>query len=221
LGAAFPARGDCDYTALFCEENVARLLALPALAGLRAWTLLISNPAQSVALLEQRAGQGADGLVIWDYHVLALVDSSGRDDGTAFGRDRGPGGEAGLLAFDLDTRLGFPLPAMAWLEASCPRRAAAPHEARFRLVPSTEYLAGLASDRSHMREADGSWKSPPPPWEAYGRGRANNLMEWIDMERPLPGRVLDRAGLEAFLVEAGAADAGSRIDGWDVRGGAR
>lgn len=33
---------------------------------------------------------------------------------------------------------------------------------KFRVVPADSFLLNFASDRSHMRNPDGSWKMPPP-----------------------------------------------------------
>ncbi len=145
--------------------------------------MLISNPSGSVALLSQAAGADGDGLVLWDYHVMALA---------AWHPD-------GMLAFDLDSLLAFPCPASIWLERSCPPDLLPGHEGFFRVLPASQYLDSFASDRSHMRFSDGSYKAAPPPWPAFGQGRPNNLMEWVDMRREGPGRVMDRAAFAFFL----------------------
>lgn len=181
---ALPPRSVCDYAPFWCEENVARLLGRPELAGRRAWALLVSNPSRTVALLRQRAGNGPRGLVIWDYHVVACVAVAG----------------ARPLVLDLDSSLGYPLPAREWAEATIPKDRPESQAALFRLVPAELYLRVFSSDRSHMRRADGSWQAPPPPWPAFGAGGPNTLMELIDMARPRPGEVLDRAGLQAFAT---------------------
>ena len=182
-------RPNCDYAALWCEENVARLLGRVEFRepGVEAWAVLISNPSGNVALLSQAAGADPDGLVFWDYHVIALAALR----------------PEGMLAFDLDSLLAFPCPATTWLERSFPPDPPPSHEAYFRVLSAPQYLDSLASDRSHMRLADGSYRVPPPPWPAFGQGlgqgRPNNLMELIDMGREGPGRVMDRAAFASFL----------------------
>jgi hypothetical protein len=131
----------------------------------------------------QRPGRDEDSFVLWDYHVAALVI----------------GAEAAALVFDLDTRLSFPCPATDWLSLSFPADSGRFYPPLFRLVPAREYVANLASDRSHMRAPDGAWLAPPPPWEPYGAGRPNNLHDWIDMDREGPGIVLDRGALARRL----------------------
>lgn len=175
-----PPAASFDYAAFYCEENVLRLLASPALAGSRAWALLVSNRARKVAMSAQRAGRRPAGFVAWDYHVLALVEDSG------------------FFALDLDSLLGFPVEIAAYLEGSFPAAADPAERPLFRLVPAETYRSEFSSDRSHMRAPDGSWLVPPPPWEAPGGGRPANLLDWIDMGKPSPGRILDPAGLRAI-----------------------
>jgi hypothetical protein len=170
----------------YCEENVWQLLARPELYGRRTWVLIASSRAKSVIVMRQRAGRPVDGLIRWDYHVLALVE------------DR----QAGFLALDPDSDLPFPGPARAHVEASFPSGVQPALAPRFRLVEAAEYLGGLVTDRSHMRRPDGSWLAPPPSWPCPGekRGTPSNLMEWIDMGRRKPGRLYDLPRLLAFLA---------------------
>jgi hypothetical protein len=194
-----PGRDECDYAAFYCEENIQRLLALPWFARREAWALILSNDGRSVALRSQRAGIGPESSIVWDYHVVALASGKAEP-----GPDR-------WLVFDFDTWLGFPVPATSWLEGTL--RVTDPPSLMplFRLLSAPAYVAQLASDRSHMIRSDGSWSAPPPPWPAPGAGRANNLMEWIDMSRPRPGSVLDLAGVDSFVGDpddrAGPGDA--------------
>jgi len=154
----------------YCEENGWRLTLARDFDG---WAVFVSNAGRSVALLEQKASDRPDGLVIWDYHVFAV--SAG--DGPA-------------LVWDFDTRLPFPSPLGAYLDASFPTRAGEAFLPRFRLVPGAAYAALLASDRSHMKDASGRYIAPPPPWPCPGEGRPNNLMRLVDMEDPFAGEVL-------------------------------
>lgn len=186
--ASIPPASAFGRAAFYCEENVLRLLASPALAGLSAWALLVSNAARAVAMLGQAAGLGPAGLVVWDYHVLALAEAEGR-----------------LYALDLDTTLGFPLEALAYLDAAFPRGPSPEAAPRFRLVPARDYVEGLASDRSHMRRSDGSWLAPPPPWDPPGPGKTPNLFSWIDPEGEGPGLVLGLEELRSFALKRGQA----------------
>lgn len=76
-----------QYTPCYCEENA--YLLCQQLAQNRqddVHVVLISNPAQQVAFWHQRASNRADGLVVWDYHVLVVQATSN-----------------GALVWDLDT----------------------------------------------------------------------------------------------------------------------
>ena len=82
-----------EYAPFYCEENVLRLC--PTL-GASAFAVLVTNARRSVEMLRQRAGGPGHGAVLWDYHVFALAR-----------------GEEWLV-WDLDTTLGFPVPAARW-----------------------------------------------------------------------------------------------------------
>jgi protein N-terminal glutamine amidohydrolase len=171
-----------DYQARYCEENVWRLLARGELAARRAWAVIVSSQSGHFVALRQRAGRPGDGLVCWDYHVFAVVDDL---DGTRF-------------ALDLDADLPFPCPLARYLaESFSPMRHPRPRPI-FRVIAAADYLAGLASDRSHMRKPDGSYLAPPPPWPAPGIGKSNTLMAWIDVSSNSPGVRYDLAQMGAF-----------------------
>lgn len=198
MSLGLPARESLDYAPFWCEENVHRLLSRPELGERAAWALLVRNAAGRVAVLRQRAGRGAPGLVVWDYHALALVAAPPES------------GAAGLLALDLDSTLAFPCPASLWLGRSFPLSPPPGLEPLFRLVSAREYVEELSSDRSHMRGPEGAWKAPPPPWDPPGSGRAPNLLDWLDPSREEPGRILDRKALARFIAAASLAPPGSR-----------
>jgi hypothetical protein len=185
-------RGDLDYAPFYCEENVWRFLQRESLRGLRAWALLISNVERRVVFMRQRSGRPVDGLVQWDYHVVALVE----------------GGIEGYLVLDLDSDLQFPCPLGAYLEASFPSDVQSAQAPRFRAVKAADYVANLVSDRAHMRRPDGSYMAPPPPWDHPGAGRVakNNLMEWADMGLRKPGRVLNLDALRSIALSARVLD---------------
>ncbi len=184
-------RAGLDYQAFYCEENVWRLLARPALHDCATWCVIVSNKARDVVVMRQSAGRPVDGLIHWDYHVFAVVADPVQ----------------GRLAFDLDSELPFPSPLGRYLVDTFPadvQRRIAP---RFRVIKGEEYRTGLISDRSHMRRPDGSWIAPPPPWPAPGAGSGapGSLMDWIDIGHRFPGALYDLARMSAFA----ASDAGS------------
>jgi protein N-terminal glutamine amidohydrolase len=189
-------RKTLDYQALYCEENVWRLLSGASLEGAAAWAVIVSNAARSVLLLRQAAGRPVDGLVLWDYHVFAVLSDPIQ----------------GRLALDMDSDLPLPCPLASYLRETFPadvHRSAMP---RFRVMEGGDYLADFVSDRSHMRRPDGSWLAPPPPWPAPGQGsgRPSVLMDWADMGRPSPGVLYDSFGMAAFAAGSGVGVEGRR-----------
>lgn len=70
----------------------------------RLFAVFISNPDQRVPLWRQRAGDlEYDGLVLWDYHVIA-IEAAVADATTATAT------ADGATCWDLDTKLPFPCP---------------------------------------------------------------------------------------------------------------
>lgn len=114
--------------------------------------------------------------VVWDYHVVLLMDG---------------------MVYDLDTRLDFPTPLERWLDATFPMEVPPVYRPRFRIVDGDRFLARFESDRSHMKSEDG-WAAPPPPWPPISKG--SNLMRFVDTETPFEGEVFD---LEALRHRGG------------------
>jgi len=172
-----------NYWPRYCEENVWHLCGdLPEEAG-EALVAIISNPRRQVAIRRQRAARSANGEIVWDYHVILLAKTA-----------------AGWLAYDADSLLPSPTPADRYLREAfldLPE-SQAHYRPSFRLIEADEYRSVLCSDRSHMRFADGTWHSPPPPWPCIGEG--TNLMRLVDMESDGPGEVCDLAGLRRRLA---------------------
>lgn len=164
------------YAPYYCEENVWWLLKDGALHDGHA--VFISNLDGSVALWSQQASERPDGLVLWDYHVVAL----GRVD------DR-------WLIADLDCTAGQSLPVADWVAVTFPFTGAVPEDVEplFRVVPAPDLFERFRTDRSHMRAADGSWLAPPPPWEPLAD--TSNITDYWSMVEG-PGEVLD---LDALL----------------------
>jgi hypothetical protein len=115
----------------------------------------------------------------WDYHVVVL-DGAGR-------------------IWDLDTRLGCPMPGTAWLRGSFPFLDRLPADLRplFRLIAGEDYRTHFASDRSHMRTVGGGWLHPPPPWPAIGN--AMLLPLYLRPDAGGPGELLEAAQLRRRL----------------------
>lgn len=170
---------DLAYAAFYCEENVWHLAGDDRL-GRPAHAVLVTNATRTCALWRQRAGHP----VVWDYHALLVA---------------GPPGAA--LACDPDTTLGFPLPLAAWIDGTFPfGDAVTPAlRPRFRVVEAGEFRRFFASDRSHMRGSP----HPPPPWPPIRtETETMNLPRLLDLDVPVPGSVVDLAGLRRLFAAA-------------------
>jgi len=147
------------YAAYYCEENVYRLALLRERAGSVAGSVVcISNESREVALTGQRAGHGPAGLVVWDYHVIYVEDG---------------------FVYDLDSVLAVPSPYAEYRAATFVGGWYREHERYapvFSVIARADYLAAFSSDRSHMRDRDGSWRAPPPPWPPIYRPEAGNTL---------------------------------------------
>ncbi len=175
-------RESCAYQAKYCEENVWQLLARPELPQAQSYGVFITNQMRAVRFWGQRAAVRPESPIIWDYHVVVLVEAAD-----------------GPVIYDLDSVLSFPCPLDEYLKESFrpdPSETAV-FEPWFRVVPAGTYLDELWSDRSHMRTEDGGWQAPPPPWPApLPVGASLPLLDAIDLSRvDVPGEVTSLAGL--------------------------
>lgn len=184
------------YHPFYCEENAWWLCADPDLAPAPRFAVFIGSARGHCPFLNQRAA-APGALCWWDYHCVVL-DGDGQ-------------------IWDPDTRLGLPVPAMAWITGSFPflGRLPEPLLPRFRVVPGADYLREFASDRGHMRDHRGRWRQPPPPWPAIGQGMT--LPDYTNLTRPGPGRLLDLPGFVTWTARLGQA-AGPALGG-EVRSG--
>lgn len=162
----------------YCEENVWWLAQEPRFAGLPSEAVIISNERRTVAMRSQRASPAGEPIV-WDYHVVLAVRSA--ED---------------VEVWDLDCTEGAPLSASAWLDASFDLHVPRQLAPRFRVMASETYVTAFASDRRHMRRADGSWQAPPPPWPVIGAG-AHSLERLIDLADATHGAAIDLSALRS------------------------
>lgn len=172
---------DQAYAPYYCEENVWHLAARLKSLGRPSFVTYISNPGRTCALWSQKASPTPGEPVIWDYHAILLAAS--------------PEGRTDVL--DLDTTAGFPLPLMAYLNATFPFEDRVPNlfQPRFRVVEAEEHRRTFTSDRSHMRGRDGRLREPPAWKPIQAPGHPMNLFQFVDMEAPFVGRVMGLGGL--------------------------
>lgn len=176
---------DYAYTANYCEENVWHLAGAPGLhPGVRR-VIVVASLGHAVPVWCQRLAPAPDQPVLWDYHVILAVS----------GRER--------WIYDLDTTLPLPCAMDEYIERTFGQAREAPPSYRpwFRVVEAEVYRRAFTSDRSHMRDAEGAWLSPPPAWEVLmGSEPLLPLACAIDMRnRDVPGLVCDLDGLPAAL----------------------
>ncbi|MEO7330116.1 MAG: hypothetical protein ABI193_16195 [Minicystis sp.] len=166
----------------YCEENIWHLCQDAALAARPRLVTFVSNPSGGFVIWHQKASPRASTPIRWDYHVILLVAEPWE-------------------IWDLDTTLGSPLPAGEYLRHSFPQAVPARVAPWFRLVPAAEFVASFASDRGHMRRADGRYHRPPPPWPAIlPEGRASNLEAFIDVTEDFLGTVVALGALSSLIA---------------------
>lgn len=173
------------YTPCYCEENIWHLAQHDALAQYDRWIIFIANHRRACAFWCQRGAPDPQAPVVWDYHVVLAA----RIDGTTW-------------IFDFDSTLDFPVAARSYLDHTFPvaARIPPPFTPLFRVIPADQFVARFASDRSHMREANGSFIKPPPPWpEIHTAQEQMNLDRFIDMRAEFIGAVLDLEGFGAWV----------------------
>ena len=157
------------YQPFYCEENVWHLA--DEMRGSHARVLFVSNVNRACAMFKQRAGDP----IVWDYHVVLYAEGK---------------------IYDRDSRLGFPVSFEEWVAGTFPVELPEFFAPRFRVIDADRFLEVFASDRSHMRTAEG-WRSPPPPWPPIGEG--TNLMRFVDMEQEFEGRLVELGKLQDAL----------------------
>jgi hypothetical protein len=171
--------GRAEHDAPFwCEENAWHLCVEPRV-GEDASVVVITNAWRTVALWHQRAASRVDAPVVWDYHVIVVSRSA--------------------TVWDLDTRLAFPVALDEYLRETF--RSVAPRlRPRFRAIAAPVYRSRFASDRRHMRDAEGGWQQPPPPWPAIGDGHVLDAL--LDTDDDAFGPWLDDRALAAHVSGA-------------------
>ncbi|CAN6808050.1 unnamed protein product [Brassica oleracea var. botrytis] len=124
-----------------------------------------------VPLWHQKASTRADGIVLWDYHVICVQRKKESDSEP--------------LVWDLDSTLPFPSPLASYVtETIQPSfQLFAEYKRFFRVVHAPLFFKHFASDRRHMKGPDGSWIAQPPPYQPIVAqdGVLHNLSEYTAM----------------------------------------
>ncbi|CAG2058600.1 unnamed protein product, partial [Timema podura] len=110
--------------------------------------VFVSNDQRTVPLIAKVVVLESQLNVLFqDYHVLFLYNPDDR-----------------CLVYDLDSELPFPTHFHKYVtETFRTDHILKPEYFRyFRVVPAPLFLQHFASDRRHMKRADGSWIHPPP-----------------------------------------------------------
>ncbi|XP_061905275.1 protein N-terminal glutamine amidohydrolase isoform X7 [Entelurus aequoreus] len=169
---AAPTRDKCEYTSCYCEENVWKVCEFirkeKSFPLEEFFVIFISNDNKMVPLWEQKSAQGQQP-VIWDYHVVLLHDCARSES----------------FLYDLDSVLPFPcnLKMYAKHALRSDHSLSPEYHRKLRVVPADCFLLNFASDRSHMKKEDGSWKMPPPPYPPIRTADSSmNLQLFISME---------------------------------------
>ncbi|XP_015229869.1 PREDICTED: protein N-terminal glutamine amidohydrolase [Cyprinodon variegatus] len=167
-----PSRENCVYTSCYCEENVWKLCEFfrtEKTAPLeQLFVVFISNDKRVIPLWKQKSGHG-DHPVFWDYHVVLLQVHPQSDS----------------LVYDLDSELSFPcsLGLYGAMAFRSDRHIRPEYHRKLRVIPANSFLLNFASDRSHMRNPDGTWKMPPPPYPPIQTAENQmNLDDFISMD---------------------------------------
>ncbi|KAM3234672.1 protein N-terminal glutamine amidohydrolase [Capsicum annuum] len=133
------------------------------------FVIFISNEKKQIPLWHQKASQRAEGVILWDYHVICLQNK--RDE------------KSSSLVWDLDSSLLFPSPLGTYVAESIRPSIQIFSEFKrfFRVVHAPIFLRHFASDRRHMKDSAGNWIAKPPSHEAIVAkdGAVNNLNEYI------------------------------------------
>ncbi|CAN0910033.1 Protein N-terminal glutamine amidohydrolase [Linum grandiflorum] len=176
------------YTPYYCEENVyflCKKLCENGKAnedGSDLYVVFISNEKKQVPLWNQKASTRADGIVLWDYHVICIQKKRDDDSSSA-------------LIWDLDSSLPFPSPLATYLsETMRPSfELFSDFQRLYRVVHAPVFLREFASDRRHMKDSTGNWINAPPSYEPIVAedGSIHNLNEYMDIKAPTEATTTD------------------------------
>ncbi|KAJ6921864.1 protein N-terminal glutamine amidohydrolase [Populus alba x Populus x berolinensis] len=164
------------HTPFYCEENVYFLLkklckdGVADADGSDLFVVFISNDKKQIPLWHQKASTRADGIILWDYHVICIQR---KREGNSH------------LVWDLDSSLSFPSPLASYVsETIRPSfQLFSEYQRSFRIVHAPIFLRFFASDRRHMKDSVGNWTAEPPAYEPIVAedGTIHNLNEYMEI----------------------------------------
>nr|XP_043636608.1 protein N-terminal glutamine amidohydrolase isoform X2 [Erigeron canadensis] len=135
------------------------------------FVVFISNENKHIPMWHQKASHRADGIILWDYHVICIQK---REEENSVD-----------LVWDLDSNLPFPSKLPSYVSESIRPSFELFSEFQrvFRIVHAPVFLRSFASDRRHMKDSEGNWISPPPEHKVIVAedGTVHNLNQYIDM----------------------------------------
>ncbi|XP_050382230.1 protein N-terminal glutamine amidohydrolase [Argentina anserina] len=171
-----------QHTPFYCEENVylvCKELGAKGIADANSsdlFVVFISNEKKQIPLWHQKASNRADGVVLWDYHVICVQRKLG-----------GGGGDSPTqyLVWDLDSTLSFPCGLGSYVaETIRPTfQTFSEFQRYFRIVHAPIFLRSFASDRRHMKDPLGEWLHQPPEYEPIVSedGTVHNLNDYFNI----------------------------------------
>lgn len=166
---------DFVHTPFYCEENVYLLckklcsIGIADTQGSDLFVVFISNENKQIPLWHQKASNRADGVILWDYHVICVQKKDGDTH----------------LVWDLNSSLPFPCPLATYVsETVRPSfQLFSEFQRFFRVVHAPLFLRHFASDRRHMKDSEGNWTAQPPAYEPIVSedGSVHNLNEYNEI----------------------------------------
>ncbi|XP_022013004.1 protein N-terminal glutamine amidohydrolase isoform X3 [Helianthus annuus] len=125
-----------------------------------------------IPLWHQKASHRADGIILWDYHVICVQKKRKQAKSVD-------------LVWDLDSTLSFPSTLASYVSDGIRPSFELFSEFQrvFRIVHAPLFLRYFASDRRHMKDSEGNWMSPPPEYKPIVAqdGTVHNLNQFIEM----------------------------------------
>jgi hypothetical protein len=177
------------YTSQFCEENVYHL-AIKFMNWkndfikdynenndiYNGYVVFISNENETIPLWKQRASTDDETPVIWDYHVIFIVENEKKKSSndikhsifshiSSINTDTiNKSSTFHRYVYDLDSVLAFPIESSIYCNEAIKSHLKFPSNSfkqKFRVIPANDYIKYFSSDRSHMKLS----KVPYPCWD--------------------------------------------------------